>query len=92
MTVTVHEAKTHLSRILHAMEAGEEVLVCRGKQLVAKIVPANAVEKKNPPVGVPTSAGFEIPADAFAPMNEQQRPANQEILANERDIQQEDTV
>ena len=35
MTVTVHEAKTHLSRILHAVEAGEEVLVRRGKQLVA---------------------------------------------------------
>ena len=71
MTVTVHEAKTHLSRILHAVEAGEEVLVCRGKQLVAKIVPATTV-KKNPPVGVPTSVGFEIPADAFAPLNERE--------------------
>ncbi|MFA7345320.1 MAG: type II toxin-antitoxin system prevent-host-death family antitoxin [Terrimicrobiaceae bacterium] len=69
MTVTVHEAKTHLSRILHAVETGEEVLVCRGKQPVAKIVPANLVTKKNPPVGVPTSEGFEIPADAFAPMS-----------------------
>lgn len=72
MTVTVHEAKTHLSRILHAVETGEEVLVCRGKQLVAKIVPANAGTKKNPPVGVPTSAAFKISADAFAPMSEQE--------------------
>ena len=54
------------------METGEEVLVCRGKQLVAKIVPANVVIKKNPPVGVPTSAGFEIPADAFAALGEQE--------------------
>lgn len=70
MTVTVHEAKTHLSRILHLVETGEEVMVCRGKQLVAKIVPAVLPEKKNPPVGVPTSIGFEIPADAFAPLSE----------------------
>jgi antitoxin (DNA-binding transcriptional repressor) of toxin-antitoxin stability system len=75
MTVTVHEAKTHLSRILHAVEAGEEVLVCRGKQLVAKIVPANVVAKKHPPVGVPTSPAFEIPADAFAPLSEQELEA-----------------
>lgn len=72
MTVTVHEAKTHLSRLLHAVEAGEEVLVCRGKQLVAKMIPVTAVAKKHPPVGVPTSAGFEIPADAFAPMSEEE--------------------
>lgn len=72
MTVTVHEAKTHLSRILHVVETGEEVLVCRGKQLVAKIVPAKQVTKKNPPVGIPTSAGFEIAADAFAPMTNQE--------------------
>jgi len=72
MTVTVHEAKTHLSRILHAVEAGEEVLVCRGKQLVAKVIPVTPVVKKHPPVGMPTSVGFEIPADAFAPMTEEE--------------------
>ena len=75
MTVTVHEAKTHLSRILHVVETGEEVLVCRGKQPVAKIVPANMVTKKNPPVGVPTSAVFEISADAFAPLSERELKA-----------------
>ena len=72
MTVTVHEAKTHLSRILHAVESGEEVLVCRGKQPVAKIVPANVMTKKYVPVGVPTSTRFEIPPDAFAPLSEQE--------------------
>lgn len=72
MTVTVHEAKTHLSRILHAVEAGEEVLVCRGKQPVAKIISAKVVTKKNPPVGVATSVGFKIPADAFAPLSEEE--------------------
>ena len=70
MTVITHEAKTHLSRLLHKVEAGEEVLVCRGKQLVAKIVPANTPVKKNPPVGELTSLPFHIPEDAFAPLND----------------------
>jgi len=72
MTVTVHEAKTHLSRILHSVEAGEEVFLCRGKKLVAKMIPVTAVVRKHPPVGVPTSASFEIPSDAFAPMSEEE--------------------
>lgn len=72
MIVTAHEAKTHLSRNLHFVEAGEEVLVCRGKQLVARIMPATPAGKTHPPVGVPTSAEFEIPADAFAPMSKEE--------------------
>ncbi|QSR85867.1 type II toxin-antitoxin system Phd/YefM family antitoxin [Methylacidimicrobium sp. B4] len=38
-TVTVHEAKTHLSRLLRKVAGGEEVLVLRGKVPIAKIVP-----------------------------------------------------
>jgi prevent-host-death family protein len=37
--VTVHEAKTHLSRLLARVEAGEEVVIARGKVEVAKLVP-----------------------------------------------------
>ena len=39
MKLTIHKAKTHLSRILHQVEAGEEVTLCRGAVPVAKIVP-----------------------------------------------------
>jgi prevent-host-death family protein len=39
MNITVHKAKTNLSKILLQVEGGEEVVVCRGKQPVAKIVP-----------------------------------------------------
>ncbi|WP_328538614.1 type II toxin-antitoxin system Phd/YefM family antitoxin [Streptomyces sp. NBC_00344] len=35
----VHEAKTHLSRILQQVAAGDEVLICRAGQPVAKVVP-----------------------------------------------------
>ena len=38
MPYTVHQAKTHLSRLLKEAEAGKEVVVMRGKKPVAKIV------------------------------------------------------
>jgi len=39
MPYTVHQAKTHFSRLLKEAEAGKEVIVLRGKKPVAKIVP-----------------------------------------------------
>lgn len=38
-TVTIHKAKTTLSQIIAAVEAGEEVVIARGKEPVARIVP-----------------------------------------------------
>jgi antitoxin (DNA-binding transcriptional repressor) of toxin-antitoxin stability system len=38
MAYTVHQAKTHLSRLLKEAEAGQEVIVMRGHKPVAKIV------------------------------------------------------
>lgn len=40
MTVNVHEAKTHLSRLLVRVEAGEEILISRAGRPVARLVPA----------------------------------------------------
>lgn len=37
--VNVHQAKTHLSRLLHKVEAGEEVVISRAGDPVAKLVP-----------------------------------------------------
>lgn len=39
--VTIHEAKTHLSRLVAEAEAGREIVLARGKTPVAKIVPLN---------------------------------------------------
>ena len=36
--ITVHEAKTHLSRLLERVEAGEEVVIARGRVPVARLV------------------------------------------------------
>jgi len=38
-TVTIHEAKTHLSRLLARVEAGEEIVIARGSTEIAKLVP-----------------------------------------------------
>jgi prevent-host-death family protein len=37
--VNVHEAKTHLSRLLMRVEAGEEVLISRAGRPLARLVP-----------------------------------------------------
>lgn len=38
-TVGVHEAKTHLSRLLRRVAAGEEIVIARAGKPVARLVP-----------------------------------------------------
>ena len=38
-TVSVHAAKTHLSQLLARVEAGEVIVIARGRTPVAKLVP-----------------------------------------------------
>ena len=39
MQVTVHAAKTNLSKLIDAALSGEEVIIAKGKRPVVKIVP-----------------------------------------------------
>jgi prevent-host-death family protein len=48
--VNVHEAKTHLSRLLERVEQGEEILIARAGKPVAKLVPIEAPGKR--PIGL----------------------------------------
>lgn len=43
-SVTVHEAKTHLSRLLEHVEKGEEIVIARGRKPVARLVPVSRAE------------------------------------------------
>jgi prevent-host-death family protein len=45
-TVTIHTAKTTLSRLLARVEAGEEIILARGNQPVAKLVPLRQGESR----------------------------------------------
>lgn len=38
-TVNVHEAKTHLSKLLAEVDRGEEIVIARGGKPVARLVP-----------------------------------------------------
>jgi prevent-host-death family protein len=39
-TVNVHEAKTHLSKLLARVARGEEILIARAGKPIARLVPA----------------------------------------------------
>ncbi|NJM38790.1 MAG: type II toxin-antitoxin system prevent-host-death family antitoxin [Akkermansiaceae bacterium] len=45
MQVTIHEAKTHLSRLIAAVENGEEVIIARRDKPVVRLV----IEKQERP-------------------------------------------
>jgi prevent-host-death family protein len=46
MEVSLHEAKTHLSRLIEAVEDGQEVVVSRRNKPVARIVPASGSKRR----------------------------------------------
>ncbi len=46
MIVTIHTAKTILSQLLARVEAGEEIILARGKTPIAKLVPFQAPATK----------------------------------------------
>lgn len=65
-TVTIHEAKTHLSRLIAEVEAGEEIVLARGQTPVAKLT---AIVREAPQKRIlgqfagafPTDAAFDAP-------------------------------
>jgi prevent-host-death family protein len=50
-TVNIHEAKTHLSRLLRRVSQGEEVVIARSGTPVAKLVPYTPASKPRTPGG-----------------------------------------
>ena len=65
-TVNVHQAKTHLSRLLERVAAGEEVIIARAGKPVARLVSIERKEPRKPGLakGHVTEAFFEpLPAD-----------------------------
>jgi prevent-host-death family protein len=46
-TVTIHEAKTNLSKLIKQACEGEEIVIARGSKPVAKLVPLKPGKKKS---------------------------------------------
>jgi prevent-host-death family protein len=52
MEVNVHEAKTHLSRLLRRVASGEEIIIARAGAPIARLVPIEVKKKKTRPLGM----------------------------------------
>ncbi len=60
---TIHQAKTNLSKLIARVEAGEEVVIMRGKQPVARLT-SIAAGKRKPGFGMWKGKVPDLP-DAF---------------------------
>lgn len=69
-TVKVQYAKTHLSALLAAVEAGEEVVIARGDVEVARLVPARGVRERE--LGF---MAFQVPDSFFEDLPEEELAA-----------------
>lgn len=68
-TVNVHEAKTHLSRLLEEVEAGQEVVIARAGRPVARLMPLPLVRPQRPQRRLGILAGrYAVPDDWDAPL------------------------
>jgi prevent-host-death family protein len=47
--VTIHQAKTNLSRLIQKVSSGEEVIISRGSKPVARLVPIGEINGQRRP-------------------------------------------
>ena len=64
-SVGVHEAKTHLSRLLERVAAGEEIVITRRGEEVARLVPPRPSDIRR--LGVDRGR-YTVPDDFDAPL------------------------
>ena len=67
--VNIHEAKTHLSRLVERVEGGEEIVIARAGRPVARLVPFRARRPPRVPGlwegRVTIAADFDAPIPGF---------------------------
>jgi prevent-host-death family protein len=68
--VNVHEAKTHLSRLLERVEAGEEIVIARNGKPIARLGPLDPRQPRTPGL-----FQGQIEGDLFAPLPEEELEA-----------------
>lgn len=67
--VNIHEAKTHLSRLLEAVERGEEVIIARAGQPVATLAAYHPPRRRIAPPGSMKGKGWQMADDFDAPVD-----------------------
>jgi len=65
MEVNIHQAKTHLSRLLERVALGEEVIIAKAGTPVAKLVPVNKQSRKR--IFGSAKGEFTVPDDFNEP-------------------------
>jgi antitoxin (DNA-binding transcriptional repressor) of toxin-antitoxin stability system len=65
-TITIHKAKTQLSRLIEKACRGEEIIIARGKKPVAKLVALEANNAKRKPGA--WKGKIEIGPEFFEPL------------------------
>ena len=73
-TVTIHKAKTELSKLLKRVEAGEEIIIARGDKPIARLIPAQPPKKKSRGEGA-WAGKFILPESFFDPLPEEELAA-----------------
>ena len=72
VVVNVHEAKTQLSRLLARVEAGEDIVIARRGEPVARLVACAPRGRRQPDV---LRGKISIAEDFFAPLPEEELAA-----------------
>jgi prevent-host-death family protein len=72
--VTIHKAKTELSKLLKRVEEGEEIIIARGGKEIAKLTPIAAPPKKSRGYGA-WKGKFTVPDSFFDPLPEDELEA-----------------
>lgn len=67
-TVNIHEAKTHLSRLLEQVAGGEEIIIAKAGKAIARLVPLDAAPKKRQ-LGL-LKGKLNVPDDFDAPLTD----------------------
>ena len=67
-TVTIHQAKTNLSKLIERASQGEEIIIARGSKPVARLVPVGAVKGKRQPGSMKGKLG--IGPEFFEPLSD----------------------
>lgn len=69
--INVHEAKTHFSKYLDRVEAGETIILCRHNKPIAEVRPIPAEPKLQPRVFDLDKGKFEVGPEFFEPLPEE---------------------
>ena len=59
-TFNIHYAKTHLSKLLEQVQAGEEIIIAKSGKPIARLCPVDKTAEKTKPKRVPGSMKGQI--------------------------------